>query len=245
MFKKTMVATTATCRRGIVMIGIILLSGVVFAQTNVMEELHVKHNEFSVAANFINMKPINEYIEKLGLGFTPPFNEMPLLFGYTQKNKIDDKTYWGIKFMTTLSGFAVLEPNFLKKELSSVLGSNKAEMSITTGEFLLEYEVLKFGGFAVNAGVGLGFGGTTLTLLGNKSGKFWMASFLLKPQARASYHLFENTGAGVIFSLTTAYNYLPAAGWNFDAGNLEKAPGLFDLSGFSIEVGIDFPFTTK
>ena len=236
MFKKMMV-----------MVGIMLLPGIVFAQFGGMEEFKIKHNEFSVGANFINMKPINDYIGSYGFS---AFGDMPLIFGYAQKNQIDNKTYWGIRFMTTLSGFAALIPNFLKREISSVDGTNKAEMSITMGEFLFEYEVLKFGGFFVNAGAGLGFGGTTLTLLGANSGKFWMASLLLKPQARTGYHFFEETGVGFILALNASYNYLPVVGWNSEAGSLPCPPGPgssapFDLSGLSVDVSITSPFTTK
>lgn len=234
-------------KKMVVMAGIMLLPGIVFAQPRGIEELQIKHTEFSVAANFINMEPINAYIASYGF---PSFGSMPLLFGFAQKNKVDEKTYWGIRFITTLSGLEMLAPNFLKREIVSASGSgtSKAEMSITMGEFSLEYELLKLGGFSVNVGAGIGFGGTKLTLLeapsSGKSGKFWAVSFLLKPQARACYYFFEESGMGFIVALNAAYNYLPVTGWNKEAGSLDCPPP-FDLSGASVDLSISFPFATK
>ena len=234
-------------KKMVVIAGIILLPGVVGAQIDRIEDLQIKHNEFSVSVNFINMKPINDYIGTYGFS---PLTEMPLLFGYAQKNKIGDKAYWGLRFMTTLSGFEVLAPNFLKRELSSGKGTDKVEMFIATGEFLIEYEILKYGGLFLNAGAGLGFGGSKITFLGTNGGRFWMVSFLLKPQASVGYHLFEESGGGFIISLNAAYNYLPVVGWNPDGGNLLEPPGPgsatpFDLSGTSVNISMSFPFTTK
>jgi len=229
-------------KKMVVMVGIMVLPGIVFAQMDRIEDFEIKHNEFSVAAYFINMKPINDYIASYRF---PSLGDMPLLFGYAQKNKIDDKTYWGIRFMTTLSGFEALAPNFLRREITSTKdGTNKAEMSITMCEFLFEYELLKSGGLFVNFGAGLGFGGTKLMLFGTNSGKFWMISFLLKPQARIGYQFFREVSEGPVLALNAAYSYLPVAGWNSEAGDL-KLPDPFDLSGASVDISITFPFTTK
>lgn len=240
MFKKT-----------VVVLGIVLLPGIVFAQMHNMEELTFRHNEFSVSAAFINMKPINDYIADAQHGGFPPFTTMPILYGYAQKNQTGKDMFWGVRFMTTLSGFAWLEPNFFNRNLTSLTGKNRAEMSITMVEFVIEYKLLELGGFTVNAGSGFGIGGTTLTLLRTtNSGKFWMVSFLLRPQARAAYHFLKDSEGSVILALNAAYNYLPVTGWNSDAGSLDAPPGPghptpFDLSGASVDLSISFPFATK
>lgn len=231
-----------------VVVGIILLPGVLFAQLRGIGELKIQYNEFSVDCNFINMKPINDYLATYGF---PPLGDISLLFAYASKGKAGEKLSVGMRFGTTLAWFEPLAPNFLKREIYSVSGKNKAEMSITMFELLFEYEFLKFGGFSVSAGAGLGLGGTKLSIFGEtNSGKFWLVSFLLKPQARASYHFFEETGMSFILSLNAAYNYLPVTGWNFEAGSLPCPPGPgsntpFDLSGASVGLSITFPIVTK
>jgi hypothetical protein len=105
---------------------------------------------------------------------------------------------------------------------------------------------LKLGDFFVDGGLGFGFGGTRLTFFGTTSARLWTISFLLKPQARVGYRfLSETEEGGFIVSLNTAYNYLPAAGWNLDGGIVASFPQPFDLSGFSADVSIAFPFATK
>jgi hypothetical protein len=232
-------------KKAVVVLGIILMPGFLFAQIHGMEDLQIKHTEFSVGAVLMNMEPINNYTADCGFS---SFGYMPLLFGFAQKNKVDDKTYWGIRFMTTLAGLDMLAPNFLKREIGAARDENsRAEMSITMGEFTMEYELLKFGGLSVNVGGGIGFGGTRLTILeadNGQSGRFWNISCLLKPQAKLCYYFLEGSGTGFILALNVAYNYMPVTGWIHDAGSL-PCPSPFNLSGASADISISFPFGIK
>ena len=220
----------------------IMAPAIVFAQANTVGDLTTKHNDFSISGCFINMQPMNSYIAGLGV-FPGSFGDMIWLFNYAQKNQMDDKTLWGLKFSTTLTGLAVLDPNFLKREIS--LGTtNKAEFSVTMVQFTTEYQVVKFGPISVNAGLGFGIGGSKLTLIGDKSARFWNVSLLISPQASINYHVLEESGSGAILWFSTAYNYIPPSGWTQDGGSL-KIPPIMDLSSLALEVGVTFPFNTK
>jgi len=209
------------------------------AQVDRVGDLATKHNDFSISAFFPNMSPVNNYVSQ----HYGSFGDNLWLFNYSQKNQVDEKTFWGLKFSTTLTGLSVLDPNFLKRDIS--LGSsNKAELSVTMVQFTTEYQLFKFGPLSVDAGFGMGIGGARLTLIGGENScRFWCVSSLLSPQVNIQYHLFEGSGMGAILWFNTSYYYMPPGDWNADGGspNIVR-PELFNLSGLVLEVGVSFPF---
>lgn len=225
--------------------GILLLPGIVLAQWNEVGETRIKHNEFFVMGRLVRMESVNKFLESQGLGYTT-LGENLMLYGICTKNKVGERLFWGLTTGTTIGEgiFDMLAPNLLKRNIER-LGtdtSNKAEFTMMFVESIVEYQFLKLGGFSVSAGGGLGFGGAVLTLLGEKSGRFRILSSVINPICSVSYHFFEETGGGIIMTMTLSYDYFPNSTWLREAGVLDH-PEKFDMSGPSLWINIGVPMT--
>ena len=198
-------------------------------------------NEFFAMGRFISLKPVNDFLANNGFG---SLGDNPMMYGVITKNKAGDKVYWGLAAGTTIGEgiFNILAPNLIERNLSRTdTGTSRAEFNMMFAEGVFEYEIVKLSGFSVAAGMGIGFGGASVTIIGDNGGRYRKLSFLINPIASAKYHFFEESGGGVIVSVTASYDYYPNIyWWPAEAGTLQP-PDTFDMTGLSVWVSVGIP----
>jgi len=225
---------------------LLLVPAAVIAQewTEVKDE-KVTVNEFFAMGRFISLKPVNDFLANNGFG---SLGDNPMMYGVTTKNKAGDKVYWGLSAGTTIGEgiFNILAPNLIERNISRIgtdTVTNRAEFNMMFAKGIFEYEIVKLGGFSVAAGMGIGFGGASITVIGDNGGRYRKLSFLVNPVASAKYHFFEESGGGVIVSFTASYDYYPNIyWWPAEAGTLPQ-PDAFDMTGASVWVSVGIPVT--
>ena len=246
MFKKVMLVCMAA------LLSLMIVSNVSYAQAqNTVMPINAKGGGF-VIFQFTNLKPINDFLQNLspspGFGAYP--DNIPY-YGASFKGRVGENFSFGCQLATTLGGLDVMEPNFLVRERQQGGSANNlSELNMMFAEGTINYQFVRAGGFYIDGGCGIGFGGSRLTIFGDKwNGRFGMLSTLISPKFDVGY-ICEGCGkesASIMLSLKGGFNYFPncANGWWKEAGNIASLPGVFDMSGWYIGfgVGVGIPIT--
>lgn len=198
---------------GVLSVGLCLL--LLLSALVVAEEPGGRGGPF-VMFDYLDLDPINNYLRGLNLS---PFDDGPItLYGCEGMVNRDGITFGGL---------------YAHGTLAKQVGSQRQELSISFYGPIAEYRILKKESFDLAIVGGLGIASAGFTLIGPKSSRFSLNSFLIHGGLKLAYNISKS----ISLKASLAYSSLTEKDWTRVAGEL-PSPDNFDLSSLHFRFGV-------